>query len=190
MNLFDRFILTLYSLALTIVSVVVMAVTVQIVPYRLVLENLQAVYSVGNIRYTYFTVAFIFFLISLKFLFQGFRVRGKRDSKTGKAAIAQNTEIGQVRISTNTLDSIILKATRRVRGVREAKSTVTTDETGTTILLQVAVDGETSIPTIVEETQKNVKEQVEKIVGIEVRQIDVKITEVAQQASTRLSRVE
>lgn len=189
LNLFDRFILTLYSLALTILSVIVMAVTIQLIPYQVALANLEAVYNVGNFRYTYFAVALIFFLISIKFLFQGFRFRDKR-GKAKKDAIAQHTEIGQVRITNQTLDSIILKAARRVRGVREAKNTVITDETGTTIVLKLAVDGETPIPKIVEEAQKNVKEQVEKIVGVEARQVDVKITEVAQQTSPRLSRVE
>jgi len=189
LNLFDRFILTLYSLALTILSVVVMAVTIGIVPYELAMANLQAVYEVGNLRYTYFAVAVIFFLISLKFLLQGFRFKGGKERKS-KGDIAKTTDYGQVRITVNTLDSIALKATRRVRGVREAKNTITTDETGTIILIQVSVDGETPIPSIVEEVQKNVKEQVEKIVGIDVKHIDVKITEVAQQPSNRLSRVE
>lgn len=189
MNLFDRFILTLYSLALTILSVVVVAVTVNIIPYDVALANLQSVYDVGNLRYTYFVVAVIFFLISLKFLFQGFRFKSGKETKS-KAAIAQTTDYGHVSITINTLDSIALKTTRRVRGVREAKNTITSDDTGTSILVQVSVDGETSIPTIVEEIQKNVKEQVEKIVGIDVKHVDVKITEVAQQPANRLSRVE
>lgn len=189
MNLFDRFILTLYSLALTILSVVVMALTLGIISFELALTNLQAIYEVGHLRYTYFIAALIFFLISLKFLFLGFRSQ-KNKEKVGKEAIAETTSYGRVSISSSTIDSITLKATRKVRGVQEAKNTISTDETGTSIFLRVSVDGETPIPTIVEEIQKNVTEQIEKIVGMKVKQVDVKITEVSGPPSTRLSRVE
>lgn len=187
MNLFDRFILTLYSLALTVLSVIVMAAAAGFIPYSLVQSNLQTIYDSGEIRYAYLAVAFIFFLISLKFLLPGFRPKQERGQRE---AISQMTHLGHVSITTNTIDSIALKSARRVRGVREVKNVIKSDETGTSILLKVAVDGETPIPTLVEELQKNVKEQVEAIIGIEVKQIDVKITEVAQQPSTRLSRVE
>ncbi len=187
MNLFDRFILTLYSLALTVLSVIVMAAAAGFIPYSLVQSNLQAIYDSGEIRYAYLAVAFIFFLISLKFLLPGFRPKQERRHRE---AISQMTPLGHVSITTNTIDSIALKSARRVRGVREVKNVIKSDETGTSILLKVAVDGETPIPTLVEELQKNVKEQIEAIIGIEVKQIDVKITEVAQQPSTRLSRVE
>lgn len=187
MNLFDRFILTLYSLALTVLSVAVMAAAAGFIPYSIVEANVQAIYDSGEIRYAYLAVAFIFFLISLKFLLPGFR---PKQDRVHKEAISQMMPLGHVSISTNTIDSIALKSARRVRGVREVKNVIKSDETGTSILLKVAVDGETPIPTLVEELQKNVKEQVEAIIGIAVKQIDVKITEVAQQPSTRLSRVE
>ncbi|WP_164984937.1 alkaline shock response membrane anchor protein AmaP [Ammoniphilus sp. CFH 90114] len=188
MNLFDRLILSLYSLALTILSVMVIAASLHLIPYELVQSNILAVYEADNMRYAYLGVAVIFFLISLKFLLQGFR-RVKDRSHT--EAIAQRTDWGHVSISVSTIESVALKAARRVRGVREVKSVIKSDETGTSILMKVSIDGDTPVPSIVEEVQKGVKEQVEAIIGIEIKQVDVKITEVAQQSSTtRLSRVE
>jgi uncharacterized alkaline shock family protein YloU len=187
-NLFDRFILTLYSLALTILSVVAVAVFLRLIPMDIVQLNFQAIYESEQPRYAYLAVSVIFFLISLKFLLQGFRSRKGGESAS---AIAQRTDLGHVSISLNTLESISLKAARRVRGVREVKSIIHADQTGTSITLKATVDGETPIPGIVDDIQKAVKQQVEQIVGMEVKEVDVKITEVAQQQlSPRLSRVE
>lgn len=187
MNLFDRLILSLYSLALTILSIIVIAAALNLIPYELVQSNILAVYEAENMRYAYLGAAIVFFLISLKFLLQGFR-RGKDRSQA--EAISQRTDIGHVSITVNTIESVALKAARKVRGVREVKSIIRSDDTGTSILMKASVDGETPVPTIVEEIQRGVKDQVESIIGMAIKQVDVKITEVAQQPSTRLSRVE
>ncbi|HJV44450.1 MAG TPA: alkaline shock response membrane anchor protein AmaP [Bacillota bacterium] len=188
MNLFDRFILTLYSLALTILSVIAIAVFMRLISLELIQLNLQVIYEFDQPRYAYLAVSVIFFLISLKFLLQGFRRSKGHESAT---VISQTTDIGHVTISLNTIESIALKAARRIRGVRDVKSVVKANETGTSIVLKAAVDGETPIQGIIDEIQKAVKHQIEKIVGIEIKEVDVLITEVAQQQLTpRLSRVE
>lgn len=187
MNLFDRLILSLYSLALTVISLIVIAAAMNLIPYEVVQANILSVYEAETMRYAYLGAAIVFFLISLKFLLQGFR-RGK--DRRQLEAISQRTDWGHVSITVNTIESIALKASRRVRGVRDVKSVIRTDETGTSILMKCSVDGETPVPGIVEEVQKGVKEQVEAIIGMDVKQVDVKITEVAQQPTTRLSRVE
>ena len=90
----------------------------------------------------------------------------------------------------NTLESVALKASRKIRGVKEVKALIRTDETGTSILLKVSVDGDTPIPSIVEELQTAVKKQLQSIIGIEIKEVNVKVTEVSHQQTARLSRVE
>ncbi|MBP1934184.1 alkaline shock response membrane anchor protein AmaP [Ammoniphilus resinae] len=187
MNLFDRMILTLYSLALTVLSIGAIAVLLRLIPWEVVSSQMEMIYYAGEMRYAYLVVAIIFFLMSLKFLFQGF----KRSNDPTSNSIFQRTDLGNVSISVATMDTIALKAARRVRGVREVKTSIKADETGTSIVLKVSVDGETPIPEIINDIQKAVKQQVETVVGIEVKEVDVKVTEVANnQHAARLSRVE
>jgi uncharacterized alkaline shock family protein YloU len=185
MNLFDRFILTIYSLALTILSVIVLAASLHIVSFETALSTLQAIYELDTVRYAYAVAALIFFLISLKFLFQGFRLKKNR---AAHEAIVNQTELGGVSISLTTIEAIALKASRKIRGVKDVKAIIKANEAGTSVLLKLSVDGETPIPGIVDGLQKSVKGQIESVVGMEIREVDVKVVEVAQ-PSTRL-RVE
>jgi uncharacterized alkaline shock family protein YloU len=185
MNLFDRFILTIYSLALTILSVIVLAASLHIVSFETALSTLQAIYELDTVRYAYAVAALIFFLISLKFLFQGFRMKKNR---AAHEAIVNQTELGGVSISLTTIEAIALKASRKIRGVKDVKAIIKANEAGTSVLLKLSVDGETPIPGIVDGLQKSVKGQIESVVGMEIREVDVKVVEVAQ-PSTRL-RVE
>jgi uncharacterized alkaline shock family protein YloU len=185
MNLFDRFILTIYSLALTILSVIVLAASLHIVSFETALSTLQAIYELDTVRYAYAVAALIFFLISLKFLFQGFR---RNKDRAAHAAIANQTELGGVSISLAAIEAIALKASRKIRGVKDVKAVIKANEAGTSVLLKLTVDGETPIPGIVDGLQKSVKGQIESVVGLEIRDVDVKVAEVAQ-PSTRL-RVE
>jgi uncharacterized alkaline shock family protein YloU len=187
LNLLERFILTLYSLTLIVLSGIVMAASLNFIPYTLVQANLEAFYQAGSLRYAYLIGAFILFLISLNFLFHGFKRKTDRSTKT---AVSQRTDVGDVSITMNTLESIALKASRKIRGVKEVKANIRTNETGTSILLKVSVDGDTPIPSIVEELQNAVKKQLELIIGIEIKEVNVKVTEVSHQQTARLSRVE
>ena len=91
MNLLERFILTLYSLALIVLSVIVMAGSLNFIPYSLVQANLEAFYQAGNVRYAYLVGGLILFLISLNFLFHGFKKKADRSKGT---AVSHRTDFG------------------------------------------------------------------------------------------------
>lgn len=189
MNLFDRFILTLYSLALVVISVFVMAMSLNLVSYQWVMSSLDDVYASTRVSLTYFVAAVIFLIISLKFLLTSLRGKGRR-MDASNTTVCKPTEHGDVQITVETLESLAMHAARRVRGVRELKVEVRPKENGTFVRVRTLVDGVTSIPALVEQVQHNIKEHVESIAGVTITEVTVIVKDVASGAGGRVRRVE
>jgi len=187
-NLFDRFILTLYSLALIVVSVVVIAVLCKLVPPSVVQMYMDNILLEGGLQVPYVVTAAIFLLISIRFFFSAFFTGKKRKAKS----IYQHNELGLVNISFDTIRAIAERAAKKVKGVRELKTVVKTGDRGHQIVLRISVDGETSIPEMTQKMQADVKEQVETITGIEITEVAVNVEEVvsAENQPVRVRRLD
>jgi uncharacterized alkaline shock family protein YloU len=187
-NLFDRFILTLYSLALVVVSLFVMATSLNLISYEYVMAIIEEMYSSSRTSLIYFAAAAIFFLISVKFLFTSLRGAGRQPAPP---AVRSTTEYGDVRITIDTLESLAAHAAKKVRGIRDLKAKVRPEENGTSVHIKVTVDGDTPIPVLVEQVQQGVKQHVESIAGVVISEVTVLVSEVAQaNTGTRVRRVE
>lgn len=190
MNLFDRFILTLYSLALVVISLFVMAAGLNLISSVYIETAITEMYTSSQVGLIYFATAAVFFLISLKFLFSS--MRGGRVSRSHTApSVQRSNEYGNVQITVETLESLATHAARRIRGIRDLKARIAVRENGTAVHMKVAVDGETPIPDLTQQIQQAVKERIETIAGVELTEVTVLVAEVAQPGSgSRIRRVE
>jgi uncharacterized alkaline shock family protein YloU len=130
-------------------------------------------------------VAIIVFLISMRFFVLSIR----RDGNSAPS-INQRTEHGDIRISVETVENLALKAASRTKGVKDLRARVRVSEAGLGILIRAFVDGEGSIPTLSEEMQRTVSQQIEEATGIPVAEVSVFIANVTQAPTTFKSRVE
>lgn len=129
-------------------------------------------------------VSAILFLISIRFFY--ISIRRDRRSLT---SIDQRTEYGDIQISTETIENLSYKAASRVRGIREVKTRIRITEAGLDIMVRAMVDGDSSIPALTEEVQKQVHDHVEEITGIPVSYVSVYIANLVQSPVMK-SRVE
>ncbi|WP_027417571.1 alkaline shock response membrane anchor protein AmaP [Aneurinibacillus terranovensis] len=189
MNLFDRFVLTLYSLALVVISLFVMAMSLNLISYQWIVNGIEDVYSSTQTSLIYFVAAVIFLIISVKFLLTSLRGSGQRRDAASHT-VRKPTELGDVRITLETLESLALHAARRVRGVRDLKVKIRPEESGTFVHVRTLVDGETPIPDLIAQVQQKIKEHVESIAGITITEVTVTVTDVASGAGGRVRRVE
>lgn len=119
-----------------------------------------------------------------------FHFSGRR----GGLCVQRSTEMGNVQISLTVIESLTLRAARRVRGVHNVTAyvflPVRGDELALCVNLWVTVDGERSLPELTGELQRVVKERIEQIAGVDVARIGVDVvkTAVVERGSMRVDR--
>lgn len=170
MNIFFRVLLAIYAFCLAVISAVVMYIIVKPVAYMNVTgylaENVFADGATG-LRIALFSVALIFFAMSLIFLLSG--VKSNKDKK----AVSKHTNIGEIRISMNSIENIALNASKKAGGVKESRTMVQKAEDGVDVEVRIVVMPDLSIPAISEDVQGRVKKSVEEASGIAVKNVKV-----------------
>lgn len=180
----DKLLLFLYSAAIGIISIWMLCVGFGLVSLELMQSWVEELFGSDAIQITWTVVAAVLLLFSLRFL-----IVSLQRSSSSSASIDQRTDIGDIRISIETIENLALKAATRQRGVKDLRARVRATDAGIEIMLRTIVDGESSIPALTEEIQRTVKENVEEITGIPVINVAVFIANVVQ-SGTFKSRVE
>lgn len=182
----DRLLLFLYSLAIGIASIIAIIAASGGFTDKWIKEVVDE--FTGDSRIVQGSViggAILLLVISLRFFILSV-------SRGGNSApsINQRTEHGDIRISVETVENLALKAASRTRGVKDLRARVRVADSGLEILIRAFVDGEGSIPTLSEEMQRTVSQQIEEATGIPVAEVSVFIANVTQAPTTFKSRVE
>lgn len=186
MNMLDRLLMFLYSLiigAAAVVAVVLAAGGFNVVWLKEVVDDITGGYRPAQAAVI--VGAVVLFLISLRFFVVSFgRGRGVAPS------INQRTEHGDIQISVETVENLALKAASRSRGVKDLRARVRVGEAGLHITIRAFVDGESAIPTLSEDMQRTISEQIEETTGIPVADVSIFIANLTQAPTTFKSRVE
>ncbi|GAA0135671.1 hypothetical protein YSY43_25110 [Paenibacillus sp. YSY-4.3] len=177
-KILDRLLLFIYSLSIGIISVIAILLVTNAVPVELKQYDNRS-WTIAAI-----SVAALLFLLSIRF----FYISIKRD-RGSLPSIDQRTEYGDIQISVETIENLSLKAASRVRGIRDVKTRIRITDSGLEIIVRALVDGETSIPELTGEVQKQVHDHVEDITGIPVSYVSVYIANLVQSPVIK-SRVE
>lgn len=177
-KILDRFLLFIYSLSIAILS------AAAILQLSGVLPSNWIEVSDDRIFVTAIIVMSILLLLSLRFFYISIR----RD-RNSIPSIDQRTEFGDIQISVETIENLCLKAATKVRGTRDLKARVKVDQAGINIEIRAVVDGDSSIPSLSSDIQKQVHDYLQETTGIPVSDVSVFIANVAQSPSFK-SRVE
>ena len=184
-RIFDRLLLFIYSVVVGILAIIALVVSTGGVhrgAFRDLIGDWLKFGSQFNL--TVFIVSVVFLLITARLFYVSIRVAG-----SSSESIDQRNDFGDIRISMETIQSLVLKAAGKQRGVKELKARITTSEAGLDIAVRAIVDGETSIPQMTEDIQRSVKDHVEDIAGIPVAAVSVFVANVIP-SPTFKSRVE
>lgn len=163
MGIFDRIILSIYTLLLAFLSLGVVLLSLRLISLELVWTGISYV----NGRWEAGLVGAVFFLVSLRLLLAGIR------SHRAKDAIVHHTDMGDVHISLDAIKNLVEKTSRHTRGVRGVKVRVEHDGHGLKVYLKAVVSPENNVPSVSEELQKKVHEHIKTTVGVEL--VDVQI---------------
>lgn len=166
MGIFNRALLTIFSLVLAILFGLIFLIA--LLPWTTPLTYLIKALANNDQRMVLAILAAVFFLIAIKFLFSSVTV-----DEAPKHAIVQENKLGQINISLQAIENLVRRMVGQVNGVREIRPQVKEFPEGVSIYIKAIVTPDIKIPQVSEEIQKIVREKVFEITGVTV--IDVKI---------------
>lgn len=175
MNMFLRVMLAVYAFCLAVISAIFMLMIFE----HSILDSIYYYLSetvFGNRWATalMLLIALVFFILSITFLLSGFRIGKERK------AVSRNTDIGQIRISLGTIESIALSASKKVSGVTGTRATVDKVDEDVSITVRMNVFPDTNIPVLSEEMQREVKKAVEGSSGVNVKNVRVVVEDISE----------
>lgn len=170
MGIFDRIMLTLYSLSLTVLSGILVGVAAG---WSLPLSFIQGTLQTPNGRWTIGLISGVFAIVSLRFIWYVFTPRYPR------RAVVHETDLGEVYVSLDAIENLVKKVALQVRGVRDVKAKVSNDPGGVAVYLRTVVAPDASIPDASQELQNILKQYVKDVVGITLVQIRVAVENIA-----------
>lgn len=182
MNIILRILLTIYAFCITFASFIVV-----LIPFRQeILDKLnsylsETVLTSRPASAMMVVVGLIFFALSLTFLLSG--IGNNKD----KRVVSKYTNIGEIKISLDSIESIALAASRKLIGIRETKTyVVRTADEGVIITVKVVVLPDTNIPALSEDIQAKVKSSVEESAGIKVNNVRVLVEDIYTGSKSRV----
>jgi uncharacterized alkaline shock family protein YloU len=109
-------------------------------------------------------------------------LRIRRQEKT----VINQTQYGEIQITLSAIESLALRAVRKIKGVKDAHIGIRADLTGLDIFIEITVNPDLSIPQVSEEIRTKVDEYVFETTGIRVNAVKVLVTKVSGELKARV----
>lgn len=178
MKMLFRILIAIYSLLSMLLSIFVLNITVFERPFLYkVLSIASADFNVTWIDSKW--TAFFMFLLSVIWLIMNIYifvegVRGGRDH----ASVVKETDVGLIKISSQTFENISINVIRRITGIRDAKAYIRIKENDVSITVRAVFLSDVNIPLLSEEAQNRIKQTVETSTGVVVSKVVVLVDSV------------
>ena len=180
MSIVDRILLVVLCLCGVAVSVVGALTMLRVIPLTDLIAFLQALYD--NLLYTAIVVAaaLLVAIVCIKLLFSG------TAPKTPQNALIKVTDNGAVRMSLSAIDAMAQKHVRQNDRVRDVKSSVGLVENGIRIRLRLTLMPEAVIPEVTAQLQTTLKDYIESLSGINVKEVLVFVEDMTNTPKPRV----
>lgn len=165
MGPFDRGLLALYSLALTIALILAVLILAGWPPPGV---NPDLLWQRPDVT---FTLLGLFILAGAYLFWTAVRPRKKQ-------SIVHEGALGQVRIALTAIEELVEKVVAQQAGVREVKARVVTVAAGIGINVRVAVTPDVSVPEISGLIQEQVRQKVLAVTGVSVQEVRLLVSSI------------
>ena len=176
MKVTDRMINLIAGLLLTVVGIVLFLIV-----FRVGGAILQSLGELTAPLYWWILGGALLSLLCA-FLLYNMAFRMRREEKT----IKSQTQFGEIRIAVSAIENLALRATKRVKGVKDVHVGVRADSDALDVFIEISVNPDLNIPQISEEIKAKVDEYIFDTVGIRVNSVKVLVTKVAGENRTRV----
>ena len=175
MSIIDRIILSIYTILLTVLSLLSILLSVKILPQQYWQQGLSLIYG----RWEAALIGGIFFLVSIRLLLAGLR------SRRGPNKIVHQTEMGVVEISIGAVEDLIAKTARHTRGVRDAKVNIKQLGDEVKVDLRIVVGPEYNIPKVAAEIQTRTQEYLKNTVGLTMAEVRILVNDISNEFKSK-----
>ena len=177
MNTIDRLMLFIFSAVVAVISLITAFLPLPFFPpsFSNAISNFIFESNIVSL------LSVVIFILSLRFLLKSYKIENETYNY-----IERESELGQIRISYNTLRALALSGVKRVKGVKDVLINIDTIEGEVIIKLTVSFYGDVIIPEASNELQSVVKEVVENTSGLMVREITVLVDETNNTSKRRV----
>lgn len=174
MSLSDRVLLTLFTLAMSLISFLFlwMASFRWFVP----ILWLQDVLLTDNGRWAIGVLASLSLVVSLRFIYFGFH----RDRP--HQTLIHQTDMGEVRISLGAIENLVTKVARSLRGVRDVRARVYSSGDGLGVRVRSVVSPEVNVPDTARLIQQTVTNYTRNVVGVELTEVKVMVHNITNES--------
>ena len=156
MGITDRVILTLYTIVMAAIAVVLILITLGILPVDYFISEIAAL--PGNWEYA--AGGAVILLISVRLLMAGIGLRGDDSTLT-----LADADTGKTVVSKRALEDYIADMTMEDKDTIDAR-------------IKASLEPGVNMFEITEEVKDNVKETIKKVVGLEVKNIEMKFKKI------------
>lgn len=171
MNPFDRFILALYSLFITVLFILFSAVMLGW-PAPLIL--LRDVFYPGRPE-VFWPIMVVVILIGARLFWVSLYIPQR---KTHHVVLAENA-LGQVNLSLSAVEDLSNKVAGKIHGVREVSSQMVEVSQGVGLKIRASVTPDINVPSASAEIQSTIKEKIFDITGLTVSSVEVHIDSIS-----------
>ncbi|HCC33499.1 MAG TPA: alkaline shock response membrane anchor protein AmaP [Clostridiales bacterium] len=172
MGVFDRVVLTIFALSNALLSALLLAV---LLGWTAPLLYLGSYLQEPRDQWLLGSLAAIMLAVSSRFLYYGMRRPRQRRS------LVHEGPLGETTISLGAVESLVAKVVRQLRGVREIRPRVHLLDGNVHVFIRAVVGSDVCVPEWSEEVQRTVRNQVRTIVGVDVAQVRVLVSNISSE---------
>ena len=177
MKFLDKFILTIFSFIIIVLSTLGILVVVKVIDLTAIYYNLTNLMQNQMYLNIALGVFIVLILMAIKTLF--FRADLRIDEFDG--AIKLQNEDGRLEVTLETIEDIVNGVVKSYHGVISNRTIIDVDENMDIFVLEtINIVKDTVIKDLSSDLQEKIKEQVKSTIGLEIRNIDIRIKSIVE----------
>lgn len=178
MNLLDRILLTVNTIALAIVSTLIILFSAKLISFQTLWTNLNLLYG----RWEGVLAGAILLIMSIKLLFSGIKFKSSSDLST----TINKGELGLLSISYKALEDIVLRVIDKIEEIKDVKVKIIKKDEGVSINIRIMLDPANIVmPELMSDLQRDIKKFIESNVGIVVEEVSIRIEKITASSVSR-----
>lgn len=173
MSIINRILLTIYTLIIIVISLAILGLFAAM-GMGIISSNSVGMFF-SNVSFNWQTsliailVAILFIVVSIKLLLSGAKPRAPIST------LIRHTDLGMIRVSASALETMIEKAVRGFKEIKDVKINIAPETEGIKVQLKVLIMPDVILPDLTASLQQKVKEYLENYSGVSVKEVFVYI---------------